>query len=1383
MVCALHVSTLRPTHGTVALAPGITIRPPLTLPSMGEVRLQRPARKRPVAPPIDCDPLEVDGEDVLCPGESENDTREVRLVKKLRREDVAREYLRQHAHANLTFRLRGPFHEGWKNPWSEPGKVITTEEARELLARRGITTPRRLDGFRSSSPIDLTSEAEEADVIEIITPTRPSTRVVRNKDGKNKTRSATNVENVKQLPGGSDVKSPTPQRLPQTRRNGAKKDSIYHNEPKPASILSHNPRRPVFGTKVSKVPGAHVFQSPERSLPGNRSDGSPQRAISRAPLLPEPLPLHQHVSNESEECEEEGALSCDQTMTPDLQVEREFLQARVCKIGDELTKLDISSKESHMLKTEKSVLTKRISAIDDEIVASRDQVTPSTTQPGKRFRAVSITQDARSASPKAKKAKTSPVDRMKTTRGSTTGAGIPAKQIHGPVIKREPSSHRAVVKQEPSLEPRAQGLSIKATHTQQPPTEQQAAKAISADRVTSASTKTASKPGNQKKEVSTARRRRKRQRVRERKALERQINSPVRALPLVSSKDLPSQTAAVEDGKVLESELARRRQRKGKKRVSFSDEKGTATGVHRELPSTLLDGVDDGPINGQYNVSLSPSTKRGAERIIKPQKSRSHRESNQIPVQDVGRSFPGRDLTGMRATLHHSTESSLTSPDAEDYAEATTLGITPSRNEIGSKGVNQGRSDLLPKPRFDVSTSKSMSIRAPSEDCYVSANFEGEADSQDPKIMMSELRTAPTSSVQSPELARQPSADSVNTAWHKDHALLCRYDSVPPVSERAAEPVRVSRTTTTERKPNENKSSHNRPSRSRAAVNEVPKSDNLRIPRFNPAGDVNGEIVSTSSGRYTRNSAGKTTAIVEALEAMDDEDEMSDCSTHRRKTEQNTVNLNHGSVKEHMKGPDHILPASTNLSEFQYTRGKPSVKSTVSGTSKSASKATPKSCSKSSSQNIGCDHSQCGVEVHIPLRSSQISQNATTELQVNNAGPSKFPNASSSSSPVSPPKNVNSGSPHEASQRLQSANSVLPEAQEVVPRAGLATSGPSTLSLETDKQSYKFPSTADTESQNKLSTPIESAAVRRAFRQSLLDLIRKPDDTPQPQLNEKAGSQVPNSPDGPLSTSAVVASSQARKEVPLSTQAIVDATSPFTMNTDKKPVGLLNSFAKSASSFLGFMRGNEQDLNNAVSKGGRSPVEDHTRADPTFDQPGFDMETSEDEDGNENQPPHVSTGTKPRVSRNQEDVIVDTDDESDFEMTQRTLAMKREVRDDSGRWAKADSLIKPTPSRMKLRSFSSSQSGQPQPAQQSRGDTAFEAAFKDAGQQSRGDTGLEAAIKDAGSFLGSWELSQEAKKLRRHTMDDQLDSSQKEFQEAAARIGIGSPGGVGVPRN
>ena len=1397
---------------------------------MGEVRPQHPVRKRPIGPPIECDSLEVDGEDILCPGESENDTREVRLVKKLRREDVAREYLRQHAHANLTFRLRGPFHEGWKNPWGELGKIITSKEARELLARRGITNPQKLDGFRSSSPIDLTSEAEEADVVEVRTPTRPRARAVRNDDGKNKALPTSNVKNIKQLPSDSEVNSPTPKRLPQTRRNGAKKDSIYHNEPKPGSKLPHSAQRPVVG-KVSRLPGApHVFKSPESTLPGKRSDNSSQQAISRVPLLTEPLPLPQHASNEAEVRVEEGVVSYYQPMTPDLQVERDLLQARVCKMGDELTMLDNSSKKSRMLTFEKSVLTKRISTIDDEIVASREQVIPSTTQPGKRSRAVSITSDATSASPKTKKAKTSPIDCMKITRGSATGGGIPSKHIHGPVVKHEPSmGHRVVVKQEPSMERRAQGLGVQTSHTQQPPIQQQAAKTKVSDRATSASIETASKSGNAKKEISNAKRKRKRQRVRERKALERQRSSPIDALLLVPSKDLPSQTAAVEDGKVLELELAGRRQRKGKKRVSFSDEKENATRIHRELPTALLDGVDDGPINGQYNVSLSKSTKRGAERNIKLQEPRSDRKTKQILVPEVGRPVrndiinSSQDLTGMRAILHDSMESSLTSPDAEDCAEATTLNITPSGNGtsndnlfplpsrhtlikgphsaspvhsesptaryqpiarqrrervldseiaistdtilVETEGVNPKRWDLLPKPRTDISTSKSKFTRAPSENCWIPANLESRADSQDPKFVMSGALTASTTSNQSPKVARQLSVDSVNTAWHKDHALLCRYDSMPPAPENGTASARVSRTTTTEPTPNVNKSSHNRSSRRRAPVNEVAKTDNIYVPKLNPARNVNGEIVSTTSGPHTRNKAGKATVIVEVAEVMDDGEEISDSSIDRRKIGQNPVKMDRGSAKEHGNGSNYILPASTNLSEFQYTRGGTSVKSTISGIGKSASKATRKSCLQSSSQSMGCDHSQCGIEVHVPLRSSQISQNPATELQANKPGSSKSPNTSSSSSPMSPLEDGNSGSPHEASQRLQNANSVLPEAQEVVTRARLTTSGPSTISLETDKQSCKFPSTEETETQNKLSTPIESAAVRRAFRQSLLELIRKPDDTPQPRLNEKAGSRAPSSPKGPLSASAVVTSPQAGKEVPLSTQAIVDAMSPFTINTDKKPAGLLNTFARSASSFFGFMRGNEQDPDTIVLKGRSSPVEDHTRADPTFDQPGFDMETSDDEDGSKNQPLQLSTVAEPQSLPNHEDAIVNTDDESDFEMTQRMLATKGDVRDEFGRWAKADSLVKPTPSRMKLRSFSSSQSGQPQAA-----------------QQSQGDTGLEAAIKDAGSFLGSWELSQEAKKLKRHTMHDQLDSSQKEFQEAAARIGIGSPGGAGVPR-
>ena len=154
---------------------------------------------------------------------------------------------------------------------------------------------------------------------------------------------------------------------------------------------------------------------------------------------------------------------------------------------------------------------------------------------------------------------------------------------------------------------------------------------------------------------------------------------------------------------------------------------------------------------------------------------------------------------------------------------------------------------------------------------------------------------------------------------------------------------------------------------------------------------------------------------------------------------------------------------------------------------------------------------------------------------------------------------------------------MLPEAQ-VVPNAPIqlaqARSDPSTNLLETNKQSINLPSFDEGDSYLNLSTQAAFLKAQRSFKDDLSSLKNSP-------LQAKAGKTSPaasgyNAPDiTPLATGHRAKGATRRQvskaeenddEEALSTQAMVDAMSPFAINTIKKrppPLQKRTSFAPS----------------------------------------------------------------------------------------------------------------------------------------------------------------------------------------------------------------------------
>ena len=390
-----------------------------------------------------------------------------------------------------------------------------------------------------------------------------------------------------------------------------------------------------------------------------------------------------------------------------------------------------------------------------------------------------------------------------------------------------------------------------------------------------------------------------------------------------------------------------------------------------------------------------------------------------------------------------------------------------------------------------------------------------------------------------------------------------------------------------------------------------------------------------------------------------------------------------------VQGPPHALPVSTSPAGFSYRR-------TSSGSSSSSLDSTPypqaleaakaqavKRLSFTASGNVKFGSRTPPIAPRPPADPTKhVSPSKQTARKQLSPEVTRITSNSSNSSAANmlPPKDVSGTS------------GVVADGQRLPHQAGITGAGqstPSTNLLETDKESVKFPSTEEGDTDAQFSTQAAVIKAQRSFQTELVSPLKDP-SMRSATLQQM---QVPG-PIGPGITADNTKSAitpfrtfhelyeeppegtypQALDEVPMSTQAMIDAATPFTRSTIKKPV------PKKKASFVpspteGKDLGNENDVDGGFGK------------------LGFDMETSPDISDNEAKPPPNAPSA------------------------QRSLSKQ--------------------PSSMQLQSS---------PAFSIAPNGTLTEVYQQDGQRPATDWDLNAVIDDAGSFLGSWDVDNELKR-------------------------------------
>lgn len=387
--------------------------------------------------------------------------------------------------------------------------------------------------------------------------------------------------------------------------------------------------------------------------------------------------------------------------------------------------------------------------------------------------------------------------------------------------------------------------------------------------------------------------------------------------------------------------------------------------------------------------------------------------------------------------------------------------------------------------------------------------------------------------------------------------------------------------------------------------------------------------------------------------------------------------------------PAHALPASTSPAGFLYRR-------TTSGSSSSSLDSTPypqaleaakaqavKRLSFTASGNVkfgspSPPNSQRSNAESIK-QASPLRQKPLNQLFLGKAN-STSNSSNFSATDMLPPKDISD------------ASRVLPDAQGLSRQAGIieaVQSVPSTNLLETDKQSVKFPSTEEGDSDSHFSTQAAVIKAQRSFQTALVSPL-KDQSMPSATLRQMhvlgpvgSGLNADNTKAAikPFRTFHDICAEHPEKmytpaldELPMSTQAMIDAATPFTRSTIRKPA------PKKRASFM-----------PSPTEGKGLGSEDGI--DGGFGKLGLDMETSPDISENEGKP------------------------------------------------------YSNTPSALRsLSKQSSSIHLQLSPAFSIAPNGTLTEVYQQDGQRPAAEWDLNAVIDDAGSFLGSWDVDNELKR-------------------------------------
>ncbi|KAL8720527.1 MAG: hypothetical protein Q9225_002619 [Loekoesia sp. 1 TL-2023] len=250
----------------------------------------------------------------------------------------------------------------------------------------------------------------------------------------------------------------------------------------------------------------------------------------------------------------------------------------------------------------------------------------------------------------------------------------------------------------------------------------------------------------------------------------------------------------------------------------------------------------------------------------------------------------------------------------------------------------------------------------------------------------------------------------------------------------------------------------------------------------------------------------------------------------------------------------HALPPSTNLSGFEYRYSSRNTSPSPQGKSfKEDLEAAKKRARAEEKRRLSFTASG-----NIKKRRSQTSSRGCQSL---NSGQMKSP-------PGLPQGGISEGSPLENKQRAfkpglkpdegsTSNQEALPEAQIVQkPGLGNAPSVPSTELLETEKQSLKFRSTDEGDLYHGLSTQAAMLQAQRSLQHDIASLIASPgihvhgaytvNEHDRRVSRDEDHLKLAGAPGSELPLPA------ANDEEPMSTQAMLDAVSPFVVTTVKK---------------------------------------------------------------------------------------------------------------------------------------------------------------------------------------------------------------------------------------
>ncbi|MCJ1245490.1 hypothetical protein MMC30_002694 [Trapelia coarctata] len=1328
---------------------------------------------RPISP-LNFEPLSPKPEDILLPGSSEEDSPATRKRKKRRREAIGAQYLRQQAGYAITFRLKGPFEDGWKNPWAEHGVVLSEKELVEMEKKRRVREraeererEEERRGVRASSPIDLTSDAEEDGSI-------GEAQIMRGGDpGKGKGGKqwlSSNVHRVRQgqqQPGHDRPTSPTPEarykpqvglhKSAKERYNGSyttqlsspegQDDEAEDDEDEEAEDELHQGRR---------TPSIELeYSSSQERL----REGSDYGAISDLDMLDMRLPESRP------------------------RIERRVLKQRMIDVQNQLKSPHYKGGKKDLF-FEKDILKARISALTTEIFVLRD----------------------------AEKLKAARTTNWKKRGRDGAAAGVSEVSDHQMGRKEQKLSEEIAVQ----------------TYAR-PPTLHAGS--------SEASTQTSQQSQEFKGLSKSARKRRNRREKKERQQLEASLRlsrEPSEEARITSNKDLKqvtdgssrfeppltspnySNASSGQPSEVTEAESNKNRKKaveasrrpdvplfsaKTKDRASTKKRKFESLPTAEQTRSKEDVNV---PAAKSSTSEATPEANATSRRHGEKKKAERALRQGSSPIANKAEVWPG---------VRHA-EENVTNSNESVEAGSPSL-ESPRRSSFAS---SQGSSSTEHKTkRQKVNASLKPQLKPQQE------SPEGGRPSRVPGPM--ELAR------ELDEEARKNSVDSVNTAWQKDHAGLFGKSlskgskapsPMPEVLPSNSNELPAAVTNSVEQVidnalgllSNAVESSKNdqisgvpalsgknrvrdgewQSSAASQATNLSEVIDLVTESEHEPGSAAMKATTKKKQPRVLRRARSKLSEVVDLgnktmlvnpmapppISALEQLPQMPQFISFVPKALADAVtmdtqnNMNQKMTKASGKmrvngvvGSPHVAPSSTSHSEFQYsrinTRSKTDSPATKWFTDKvelltpNAARALPKRrLSFTPGGNV-----KRGVEVRVPVVSHEDFQalpSSQEGVQILHAVSSPKQSTTSSKAVPAGKEKPNSGGEVE----------VLPEAQAPALPAQWP-SGPLTNLLETDKQSLKFISTEDDDSMDHFNTQAELAKAQQSFQRDLQSPIKYPtfhtsEEVAQPEL--------PVSVPADEVTSLVTPRAALRSgkdpyaggphpdsdsQEPLSTQAMVDAMSPFAISTVKKQGTFLHALTRPATAIFGYIGwgGSSQEAGSQPAgqkppAEGPPPVdEESVQAPPAeavpepepalepavdFGKSGLDMETSDD-DAEEfayelSQP---SEFVERRRSGKLDNIIPSEDlEESDFEST---LKKQRGMRDDKGRWARVSpQLSQATPSRMTLRSFSSPQGK--------------EDASGEIGQDGQRLTGLETVLDEAGSFLGTWDVEGEVRKLK-----------------------------------